>query len=423
MPSEPTAPAPGGADAGPGAPVAPPAAPPVAEGSLAVARPARRRAPLVFGGTALAALGVAGYLYASRLGKERTDDAQVEAHVGLISARVAGQVKRVLVVDNEEVKAQQVLVELDDRDQQGRVAVARADLAAAQATLRAAQNQLVLTEKTARANLEVARGGIAQASAVSGSTQALIDQARADVAAATSRAQQTRTDRERAERLAASGAVAHAEVEARLAADEQAAAALDQARARLASAQAGRSNSDGTVDAARGRLLAASTVEEQVEAARAQVALAEARVAQAQAAFEQANLQLDYTKIRAEFAGTVARRTVEPGQMVSPERPLMAIVDLTDTWVVANLKETQLRDVRPGLRAEIRVDAFDGTLVGHVESVAAGTGSRFSLLPPDNASGNFTKVTQRVPVLIRLDDRGGRTLRPGMSADATIFTR
>jgi len=387
------------------------------------APPRRKRAPFVLGGLLVVAAAVAIYLYVSRLGKEKTDDAQVEAHVASISARIPGQVKRVLVQDNQDVKAGEVLVELDDRDQQAKVAAAHADLAAAQAQQRAAQTQLSLTEKTAAANLAVAKGGIEQAAAMTGSTQALIDQARADIAVSESRKALTKLERERSEKLAAEGAVTKAEVDAKRAADEQAEAQLAQAKARLVTAMANRSNSSGTAESARGKLLAASTVDEQVESAKAQLALAEARAAQAQAALDRAMLELDYTKVRAEIGGAIARRSVEPGQMVSPDRPLMAVVDLADTWVVANLKETQIKDVRPGQEAEIEIDTFDGTLHGRVDSIAAGTGSRFSLLPPDNASGNFIKVTQRVPVKIKLDDRGGRVLRPGMSADVTIHTR
>ena len=165
------------------------------------------------------------------------------------------------------------------------------------------------------------------------------------------------------------------------------------------------------------------TVDEQVEAARAQVALAEARVAQAQAAVDHAALELEYTKVRAEIAGEVNKRTVEPGQLVSPDRALMAIVDLSDTWVVANLKETQLAEIKAGQPADVEIDAFPGRMPGHVDSVAAGTGARFSLLPPENATGNFIKVTQRVPVKIKIDDRRGHLLRPGMSAEVVIHTR
>jgi membrane fusion protein, multidrug efflux system len=383
----------------------------------------RRRAPFVLVGLLMAAGSVATYIYVTRLGKETTDDAQVEAHASNVAARVSGQVKRVLVVDNQEVKAGDVLVELDDRDQQVKLVAARADLAAANAQLRMAQTQLALTDKTAKANLTVAQGAISQAAALTGSTAAQIDQASADVAAAESRKQLTRLDRERSERLRATGATTQSEIDMRVSADTQADASLAQAKARLASALANRSNSSGTEVSARGHLLAAQTVDEQVEAAKAQVALAEARVAQTQAALDRAALELEYTKLRAEIAGTVTKRAVEPGQLVSPERALMALVDLNDTWVVANLKETQLADIKAGQPVDVEVDTFHGQLTGHVDSIAAGTGSRFSLLPPENATGNFIKVTQRVPVKIKIDDRRGHLLRPGMSAEVTIHTR
>jgi membrane fusion protein (multidrug efflux system) len=392
------------------------------EAAIAAARP-RRRAPFVFGGLLAVAAGVAGYIYFTRLGKESTDDAQVEAHASNIAARVSGQVKRVLVVDNQEVKAGDVLVELDDRDQQVKVLSAQADLAAVNAQLHMAQTQLALTDKTAKANLTVAQGAISQAAALTGSTAAQIEQAKADVAAAQSRKLLAKADRERAEKLKATGATTGAEIDARVSADTQADAELAQSQARLASALANRSNSAGSEVSARGHLLAAQTVDEQVEAAKAQVALAQAKVSQSQAALDRAKLELEYTKIKAEIAGSVTKRNVEPGQLVSPDRALMAIVDLKDTWVVANLKETQLSDIKAGQKVEVEVDTFDGRLEGHIDSIAAGTGSRFSLLPPENATGNFIKVTQRVPVKIVIDDRRGKLLRPGMSAEVIIHTR
>ncbi len=378
----------------------------------------------MFLGLLVVASGVATAIYFTRLGKETTDDAQVEAHVQSVAPRIAGQVKKVDVSDNEAVTVGQVLVELDDRDQQVRLASVRADLAATNATLHAAQTQLALTDKTAKANLVAAKGGVTIAAASSGSTNALIDQAKADIVAAKSRVQLAQIDRARAEKLHAAGAVAQNEVDAKVAVDEQAQAMLSEANARLASAMANRSNSSGSVETAQGRLLAASTVDEQLESAKAQVALAEAKVAQAQTAVDRAQLDVDYTKVRAEIAGNIAKRNVEPGQIVGPERPLMAVVDLGDTWVVANLKETQLKDIKAGQTAEIEIDSFDGTFAGHVDSIAAGTGSRFSLLPPENASGNFTKVTQRVPVKIVLDKRtDAKMLRPGMSAEVVIHTK
>jgi membrane fusion protein (multidrug efflux system) len=182
-------------------------------------------------------------------------------------------------------------------------------------------------------------------------------------------------------------------------------------------------NAQGGLQSARGRLVAAQSGPQRLEAARAQVELASARVDQAQAALDQAELNLSYASIRAETAGVVSRRNVEPGQLVSPDRPLLAIVVLDDVWVVANFKEDQLAGLKPGQRAQIEVDAFpDRTLRGTVDSLAGGTGARFSLLPPDNASGNFTKVVQRVPVLIRLEAHPGLELRPGLSALATVLT-
>ena len=387
------------------------------------APPARRRAPVVLGVLVLAAAIVAAVLYATRLGKEKTDDAQVEAHVSNVSPRIAGQVKRVLVADNQEVKAGDVLIELDDRDQQARLADAQGRLEEAQTQLALAQTQLGLTDKTAKANLAVAQGAIAQAAAVTGSTAAQIDQVKADIAAAESHQQLARLERERTEQLRKMGAAPQSDVDARVAADVAAGAALLQAQARLVSALANRSNSSGTETTARGRLLAAQTVDEQLAVAQAQVTLARARVKQAEAAAAIAALQLEYTKVRTDIAGVVTKRSVEPGQLVSPDRMLMAIVDLGDAWVVANLKETQLAEIVPGQLAEVEIDTYAGTLSGHVDSVAAGTGARFSLLPPENASGNFIKVTQRIPVKIKIDDRGKRVLRPGMSAEVVIHTR
>jgi membrane fusion protein, multidrug efflux system len=388
-----------------------------------VVKPKRSKAPFVFGGLLLVGAGIGAYLYISRIGKESTDDAQVEGHVQSVAARITGQVKRVLVEDNAVVKVGDVLVELDDRDQQVKLAAAKADLAAAQAQQRAAETTLDLTQRTAQANLAVARGGVAQAAAITGSTQAMIDGAKAEIVAAQSRRQLAKLDLERAQKLSAGGAITKADVDRAQAADEQAAASLTQAQTRLVTAMASRSNSSGTEESARGKLLAASTVDQQVAQAQAQLEIAKARVVQVQTAVDQAALNVDYTKVKAELAGTIAKRNVEPGQSVSPDRAMMAVVDLANTWLVANLKETQIKSVKAGQLVDIEVDTFDGKFHGHVDSIAPGTGSRFSLLPSDNATGNFTKVTQRIPVKIVLDDRDAEhQFRPGMSAEVTIHT-
>jgi membrane fusion protein (multidrug efflux system) len=385
--------------------------------------PKRSRAKIVLAALAAAALIGVGASYGFGRGKEATDDAQVEGHVATVAARVAGQVKRVLVKDNQPVKAGQALVQLDDSDFAARLAAARADQQAARAQVTAAEAQLALAETSSRSNLSVARGGITQAAALEGTTRAAIDQARADVTAADARLALARTELGRSQRLFEQNAIAQAELDGRRSTFDQAVAAQAQAQARLTSAQASLDNSRGSTETARGRLVAAESGPVQVQAARAQIALAQARLAQTDAAVAQAELNLSYTTVRAENDGTVARRTVEPGQTVSPERPLMAIVGLADTWVVANFKEDQLRDMREGQPAEIVVDTFGGhKLTGHIESFAPGTGSRFALLPPDNASGNFTKVVQRVPVLVRLDGTPDVVLRPGMSANVTVRT-
>jgi membrane fusion protein (multidrug efflux system) len=228
---------------------------------------------------------------------------------------------------------------------------------------------------------------------------------------------------DRTEQLAAGGAITRSELDTRVTALEQAQASFEQAQAAFASAQANVGNSSGTITSARGRLVAAESGPAQVQAATAQVELGRARVAQAEAALEQAELNLSYAQIRAEVSGVIARRSVEVGQLAAPERPLLAIVPLDDTWVVANYKEDQIAEIQPGQSARVHVDTFDRELTGHVDSIAGGTGSRFSLLPPDNASGNFTKVVQRVPVLIRLEPHPDVTLRPGMSVTSTIMVK
>ena len=315
------------------------------------------RAKIVLPVLVAVAVIAGGALWARGRGKEVTDDAQVEGHVVNVAPRVSGQVKKVLVKDNQLVKAGDVLVEIDDRDYQVRLAAARADLAAARAQLHAARTQASVTEKSVDSNLVVARGGISQAAALDGTTRATIDQAQADVKAADSRRDLARIELDRSARLLADHAIPQADFDTKKALFDQADASVAQARARLASAQANLGNSSGTIESARGRLLSAQTGPEQVDAARAQVELAEARVDQAQTALDQANLNVSYTQIKADADGVVARRTVEQGQLVSPDRPLMAIVAPDDTWIIANFKEDQLAEMKPGQAAKVTIEA------------------------------------------------------------------
>jgi len=384
--------------------------------------PRRRRAPLVMAALALVAAVAGTAVVLEGRGKESTDDAQVEGHVTNVSPRVSGLVKTVLVKDNQQVKAGDVLVELDDADLLARRATAVADVGAAEANVHAAEAQLALVEKTADSNLVVAKGGIVQAQGTAASSAAGISQAKADITAAEARKTLSDSELQRVQKLYDEGALAKASLDAAQNAADQSNAALIAARARLTSAHAGEATSVGAIESAKGRMIAAESGPEQTEAARAQVALARAKVDQARSALAQIDLSLSYTSVRAEVAGIVSRRNVEVGQLASPERPMLALVPLDDTWVVANFKEDQLEHMSEGQKVVVKVDAYgDRELRGHVDSLSAGTGSRFALLPPDNASGNFTKVVQRVPVVVALDDHD-LVLRPGMSAYVTVVT-
>jgi membrane fusion protein (multidrug efflux system) len=402
-------------------------APPVSETetvTVSVTPKKKPKAKLVLGGLALAFAGIGTTMWALGRGKESTDDAFVEGHVATVASRIQGQVVRVDVKDNQLVDVGTVLVEIDDRDAKVRLTTAEAELLSAKASLSSAQTQLALTEKNVEASLRQAKGGVVSASAMAGSSRAGIDQAKADVDAAESRRALAELDLHRSEKLRADGAIAQADLDARKAAFDQAVANVAQARAREQNAVVGITNAAGSIETAQGRLVAAQAGPEQIEAARAAVAVASARVALSEAALEQAKLNVSYTRVLAQVRGVVSRRSVEVGQTVDPSRPLMAISSLDDVWVVANFKEDQIATIHEGEHVRLKVDAYPGrTLGAHVDSVQAGSGARFSLLPPDNASGNFTKVVQRIPVLIRIDDKPQDiTLRPGMSTYVTVET-
>ncbi|WP_394821533.1 HlyD family secretion protein [Pendulispora albinea] len=391
----------------------------------AAAKPKKaRRTPKLIGGLAAVAIVGAGGFHLLTAGRESTDDAQIEGRVMSVSARVTGQVLHVRVTDNQMVNPGDVLVELDPSDYAAKVDAAKADVNAARATAEGARAALALTEKTAPANVVQARGGMTAATSSVLSAQAAIAQAKADVAAFGSRKSLAELNLKRARTLFEQKAVAQAEVDAQQTAFDNENAQLEQARARQVAAEASLTGSNGGVILAKGRLNAADTSTEQLASARAALALAEARREQAEAALKLAELNLSYTTVKALRKGVVSRRTVEEGQLVGPERPLFAVVPLEDVWVVANFKEDQLAEMRAGQPVTVRLDTYGRReFRGKVESVAGGTGARFALLPPDNATGNFIKVVQRIPVLVRFDGVPGVDLRPGMSADVTVDTR
>ena len=330
----------------------------------------RKRTPVLVAGLSAAAVLVAGVWYLLHLGRESTDDAQVEGRVISVSARVPGQVLRVQVQDNQLVNAGDVLLELDPADYLAKTDAARADLAAARAAADGARSTLALTEKAAPANLVQAKGALTAAVFSISWAAAAIGQANADLTAAESRKSLAELNLKRARALVDANVLPAADLDLKQTEFDAKSAEYARERARVSAAYAGHAGSGGGLVLARGRLTAAQTATEQVASARAALALAEARTLQADAALKLAELNLSYTTVRAARGGIVSRRSVEEGQTVSSERPLLAIVPLDDVWVVANFKEDQLAEMRAGQRTTVRLDTYGRReFHGHVESM------------------------------------------------------
>jgi len=397
------------------------------------------RVKIIIAVVVVAILATGGWLYATA-GRETTDDAQVDAHVTPIAARVGGTVNSVAVTDNQQVAAGTVLVELDKRDYEIALDRARAELADAEAAATAARASVPITSATATGGVSNAQGGVQQAEAGVEEASQGVEAAKARLVTAQARLRETEAnatkntrDVERLRTLLEKDEVSQQQFDATVAAADAARAAADSARSQVAEAELGIRAAESRLAQARAgagqasaQLRSAQTAPEQVTATRARADAAAARVKQMQAMVNQAELNLEYATVKAPIAGTVSRKSVEAGQVVQAGQPLMTIIPLEDVWVTANFKETQLESMRPGQRVRIEVDAYGGReFNGHVESVAAATGARFSLIPPDNATGNFVKVVQRVPVRIALDQKQDpeQLLRPGLSVDVTVFTK
>jgi membrane fusion protein (multidrug efflux system) len=390
---------------------------------------------------ALVALGVAVFvLWRSLSPRESTDDAQVSGHVSAIAARVTGTVLSVPIHENQMVKAGDVLVELDPRDYRVALDRAEADLAAAEAALRAAQTSVPLTRTTTASEVTIATASTGGAEAAvravdreADAAAARVGSAQARLAEANATATRATQDLDRMKQLIAKDEISKQQYDAALSAEIAARAAAASAEAGVREAQANaavvdsrRAQAQDQLSQARAHAQSAATAPQQVALTEARAAAAGAQVQQARSAVEQATLNLDRTTIHAPVDGVIGRKSVEVGQLVQPGQALVAVVSLNDTWITANFKETQLDRMRAGQQVDISIDAYGGrTFRGHVDSVAAATGATFSLLPPENASGNFVKVVQRVPVKIVIDagPDADHQLRPGMSAVATVFIR
>ena len=395
--------------------------------------------PWILGGVGIVIIVAAFFVWRRLNPRASTDDAQVAGHVSPIAARVGGTVQTVTVNDNQQVKTGDVLVEIDPHDYQIALAKAEADLAAAEAAASAAQTTVPVTSTTTSSQLDVARTGTSNAEAALEAAEKDVEASRAKLASAKSRlnevtanATKAAQDLARLKPLVEKDEVSKQQFDAASAADQAARASVESAQSGINEAQANvqvseakRAQAEGMVSEAKARATEAATGPQQVAMTQAKAKAADAQVLQMRAAVDQAKLNLERATVRAATNGVVSRKSVEIGQIVQPGQPLMALTALNDVWVVANFKETQLDGMHVGQRADVSVDAYGRSYTGHVDSISAATGATFSLLPADNASGNFVKVVQRVPVKILIDSgqNAGDVLRPGMSVNATVYLK
>ncbi len=341
--------------------------------------------------------------------RETTDDAQIDGHIAPVSARVGGPVLKVNVEDNQYVEAGAVLVELDPKDYQVALERARAEYADAVAAAEAARTGVPITSTTTASSFSTARANLNAANQE-------VDAARARLQEAEANYTKVAADLNRMKQLIAKDEISRQQYDAAVAAEQAARATVDAARSAVAAAQSHVTQAEAQVEAA-------ATGPQQVTVTRARASAAEAAVQKARANLQQAELNLQYTMVRAPFNGVVSKRSVEPGQVVQPGQPLFAVVNLDDIWVTANYKETQLHSMCPGQPAAIHVDTYNRDYQGHVDSIGGATGARFSLLPPENATGNYVKVVQRIPLKI-VFEKGqdpNHLLRPGMSVEPTVM--
>jgi len=385
------------------------------------APPRSKRSPWLYlvAAALLVVLGIVGYVLLTA-GEENTDDAQVSADLVPIGTRVAGQVVRIAVKENQVVKKGDLVAQLDDADYAARVKQAEAELATAQAQAQSADAQVQVVDASSKGGLTSARAAFSGSSVGVGSAEAQVQSARASLERAQAELKKTEIDLQRARELKAANAIPQERLDNATMAHDAASAGLAQAKAQVAVAEESRRMAEARVSEARGRLSQSSPIEAQNAAARAQAELAHARVKSAEAQLDLARLQLGYTRIVAPADGFASKLTAHEGQLVQAGQPLIELVP-TATYLIANFKETQIGRMKPGQKAHIKIDAYPGRRFdGVVESLSGGTGASFSLLPADNASGNFVKVVQRVPVRISWQPPADAPMRAGLSSDVTV---
>jgi len=391
-------------------------------------RPSRAASPgfriaIIIGVVVLLLVAFFVYRYVSSY--ESTDDAQVDGHINSISARISGHVIKLNVLDNQYVQAGTVLVEIDPADYQVAYERAKADFEDSQAAAAGAGVNVPITSvsttsqmSSSEADVASSRAGIAAARQQFAAAKAQLDQADANNVKA-------QNDLGRYKQLVDKQEVSQQQYDQAVAAAAASAAAVQSARALADAAQSQVTEAQGKLAQSEANWRNAQTAPKQMQVIRSRATSAEAEAQRKKADLDQAQLNLQYTKIVAPVAGVVSDRTVEVGQNVAPGQELMKIIPLNDVWITANFKETQLRDMKVGQPVTLEVDANSRKYRGKVDSIAGASGARFSLLPPENATGNYVKVVQRIPVKIVLDpgENKDQSLRPGMSVTPKVWIR
>jgi membrane fusion protein (multidrug efflux system) len=390
---------------------------------LPVKKKGPNRAFLVLGVLAVVVVGAWGAISFLTAGQQGTDDAQVESDVVAIAPRVGGQILKVHVIDNQVVKKGDLILEIDSADYRARKDQAAAEVETAEAQAAAADAQFSVVGASVRGGLSSARASVTGSSVGVQSADAQIAAAKASLVRAQADKRKAELDLQRAKELRTANAVPQERLDNAQASYDTASAAVEQAQAQLVATNEAKNVAISRVQEARGRLDQSAPIDAQIAVAKAQADLAHARVKSATAALALASLQVVYTSVYAPADGIVSKLSARDGAIIQPGQSIASLVP-SDTYVVANFKETQIGGMKVGDPVDIDIDAFHGRhFEGKVTSISGGTGSRFSLLPPDNASGNFVKVVQRVPVRIAWASKPDVPMRAGLSADVTVHVK
>jgi membrane fusion protein (multidrug efflux system) len=392
----------------------------------AAAAPARSRRPFIIGGVVLA-LAVAGSSYwAHSRHFEDTDDAQIDGAISNVSPRVTGTVNAVYVSENQVVKAGDPLADIDPVDLQIAVDQARAAVAQAQAQLEAEDPSVSITEASNVSAVSTAQSDISAATAALSAAKKDVQQLTAQLAQAQANDRQAQLEKDRSAKLVAQGAVSQSDYDTRVNAATATAANVAAIEQSLDAARDHVSQQQAQFGALQSHLTeVTSNAPRQVQTRKASVIVRQAALDLAKAQLAQAEKNLSYAKIVAPISGIVAKKSIALGDHVAPGQLVIAISQIEDLYVTANYRETQLQAMRTGQPATVHVDALDVDLRGTVESIGGATGSKLSILPPENASGNYVKVVQRIPVRIKIDPGQSALdrLRIGMSVEPSVTVR